>query len=156
MAKGEFVSERGSSQSLALYFRLGFYHVGATIVISSTVAIFVPLVESGICLLVDVATLSTIYDVRHSLLLPPGYPTQELISRPRAVRHPSSTPTLAACVSFLHYNALLSIIHIYHLNLHNTAHTPFPAFRPPSYKHLLPLFSPLRSTQPIRPSLHIT
>ena len=42
---------------------------------------FVPLVESGICLLVDVATLSTIYDVRHPLLLPPGYPTQELISR---------------------------------------------------------------------------
>ena len=30
---------------------------------------FVPLVESGICLLVDVATLSTIYDVRHPLLL---------------------------------------------------------------------------------------
>ena len=52
---------------------------------------FVPLVESGICLLVDVATLSTIYDVRHPLLLPPGYPTQELISRPQAVR-PSSTP----------------------------------------------------------------
>ena len=43
---------------------------------------FVPLVESGICLLVDVATLSTIYDVRHPLLLPPGYLTQELISRP--------------------------------------------------------------------------
>ena len=42
---------------------------------------FVPLVESGICLLVDVATLSTIYDVRHPLLLPPGYPTQALISR---------------------------------------------------------------------------
>ena len=53
---------------------------------------FVPLVESGICLLVDVATLSTIYDVRHPLLLPPGYPTQELISRPQAVRPPSSTP----------------------------------------------------------------
>ena len=117
---------------------------------------FVPLVESGICLLVDVATLSTIYDVRHPLLLPPGYPAQELISRPQAVRHPSSTPTLAACVSFLHYSTLLSIIHIYHLNLHNTAHPPFPAFRPPSYKHLLPFFSPLRSTQPIRPSLHIT
>ena len=29
---------------------------------------FVPLVESGICLLVDVATLSTIYDVRLLLL----------------------------------------------------------------------------------------
>ena len=43
---------------------------------------FVPLVESGICLLVDVATLSTIYDVRHPPLLPPGYLTQELISRP--------------------------------------------------------------------------
>ena len=43
---------------------------------------FVPLVESGICLLVDVATLSTNYDVRHPLLLPPGYLTQELISRP--------------------------------------------------------------------------
>ena len=43
---------------------------------------FVPLVESGICLLVDVDTLSTIYDVRHPLLLPPGYLTQELISRP--------------------------------------------------------------------------
>ena len=53
---------------------------------------FVPLVESGICLLVDVATLSTIYDVRHPLVLPPGYPTQELISRPQAVRPPSSTP----------------------------------------------------------------
>ena len=55
---------------------------------------FVPLVESGICLLVlvDVATLSTIHDVRHPLLLPPGYPTQELISRPQAVRPPSSTP----------------------------------------------------------------
>ena len=53
---------------------------------------FVPLVESGICLLVDVATLSTIYDVRHPLLLPPGYPTQELISHPQAVRPPSSTP----------------------------------------------------------------
>ena len=64
--------------------------------------IFVPLVESGICLLVDVATLSTIYDVRHLLLLPPGYPTQELISRPQDVRPPSSTPTLAACISFLH------------------------------------------------------
>ena len=38
--------------------------------------VFVPLVESGICLFVDVATLSTIYDVRHPLLLPPGYPTQ--------------------------------------------------------------------------------
>ena len=66
---------------------------------------FVPLVESGICLLlvVDVATLSTIYDVRHSLLLlPPGYPTQELVSRPQAVRPPSSAPTLAACISFLH------------------------------------------------------
>ena len=37
-------------------------------------------------MLVDVATLSTIYDVRHPLLLPPGYPTQELISRPQAVR----------------------------------------------------------------------
>ena len=79
---------------------------------------FVPLVESGICLLVDVATLSTIYDVRHPLLLPPGYLTQELISRPQAVRPPSSTPTLAACISFLHYSTLLSIIHIYHLNLH--------------------------------------
>ena len=44
------------------------------------------------CILVDVATLSTIYDVRHPLLLPPGYPTQELISRPQAVRPPSSTP----------------------------------------------------------------
>ena len=53
---------------------------------------FVPLVESGICLLVDVATLSTIYDVRNPLLLPPGYPTQEVISRPQAVRPPSSTP----------------------------------------------------------------
>ena len=53
---------------------------------------FVPLIEFGICLLVDVATLSTIYDVRHPLLLPPGYPTQELISRPQAVRPPSSTP----------------------------------------------------------------
>ena len=59
---------------------------------------FVPLVESGICLLVDLATLSTIYDVRHPLL-PPGYPTQELISCPQAVRPPSSTPTLAACIS---------------------------------------------------------
>ena len=118
--------------------------------------VFVPLVESGICILVDVATLSTIYDVRHLLLLPPGYPTQELISCPQAVRHPSSTPTLAACVSFLRYSTLLSIIHIYHLNLHNTAHAPFPAFRPPSYQHLLPLFSPLQSTQPIRPSLRIT
>ena len=49
-----------------------------------TLSTFVPLVESGICLLVDVATLSTIYDVRHPLLLPPGYPTQELISRPQA------------------------------------------------------------------------
>ena len=39
---------------------------------------FVPLVESGICLLVDVATLSTIYDVRHPLLLPPEYPTLRL------------------------------------------------------------------------------
>ena len=39
---------------------------------------FVPLVESVICLLVDVATLSTIYDVRHPLLLPPGYPTLRL------------------------------------------------------------------------------
>ena len=39
---------------------------------------FVPLVESGICLLVDVATLPTIYDVWHPLLLPPGYPTQDL------------------------------------------------------------------------------
>ena len=76
---------------------------------------FVPLVESGICLLVDLATLSTIYDVRHPLLLPRGYPTQELISRPQAVRHPSSTPTLAACISFLHYSTLLSIAHIYHL-----------------------------------------
>ena len=96
---------------------------------------FVPLVESGICLLVDVATLSTIYDVRHPLLLPPGYPTQELISRPQAVRHPSSTPTLAACISFLHYinSTLLSIAHIYHLNLRNTAHAPFPAFRPPFF-----------------------
>ena len=56
------------------------------------VLLFVPLVESGICLLVDVASLSTIYDVRHALLLPPGYPTQELISRPQAVRLPSSTP----------------------------------------------------------------
>ena len=53
---------------------------------------FVPPVESGICLLVDVATLSTVYDVRHPLLLPPGYPTQVLISRPQAVRPPSSTP----------------------------------------------------------------
>ena len=53
---------------------------------------FVPLVKSGICLLVDVATLSTIYDVRHPLLLPPGYPAQVLISRPQAVRPPSSTP----------------------------------------------------------------
>ena len=54
-------------------------------------SVFVPLVESGICLLVDVATLSTIYDVRHPLLLPPGYPTEELISRPQAARPPSST-----------------------------------------------------------------
>ena len=53
---------------------------------------FVPLVESGIFLFVDVATLSTIYDVRHPLLLPPGYPTQVHISRPQAVRPPSSTP----------------------------------------------------------------
>ena len=59
---------------------------------STTNNSFVPLVESGICLLVDLATLSTIYDVRHPLLLPRGYPTQELISRPQAVRHPSSTP----------------------------------------------------------------
>ena len=66
---------------------------------------FVQLVESGICLLVIVATLSTIYDVRHPLLLPPGYPTQELISRPQAVRPPSSTP--AGCPTSFFYPSRL-------------------------------------------------
>ena len=59
----------------------------------SHISAFVPLVESGICLLVDVATLSTIYDVRHPLLLPPGYPTQELFSRPQAVFFRYSYPS---------------------------------------------------------------
>ena len=94
--------------------------------------IFVPLVESGICLLVDVATLSTFTTSgTHYYYHPDTRPLEELISRPQAVRPPSSTPTLAACISFLHCSTLLSIKHIYHLNLHNAAHAPLPAFRPP-------------------------
>ena len=53
---------------------------------------FVPLVESGICLL-DVATCLrfTTSGTRHYYHPDSIYPTQELISRPEAVGHPSST-----------------------------------------------------------------
>ena len=80
----------GCPVELRMAKRVVFFFPYTTVVLLFVV--FVPLVESGICLLVDVATLSTIYDVRHPLLLPPAYPTQELISRPQAVRPPSSTP----------------------------------------------------------------
>ena len=94
--------------------------------------LFVPLVESGICLLVDVATLSTIYDVRHPLLLPPGYPTQVLISRPQAVRPPSSTPILAAVLRC--WRALLLLCNSFLQSLSTYVRTPTPhsilRFRP--------------------------
>ena len=108
---------------------------------------FVPLVESGICLLVDVATLSTIYDVRHPLLLP-GYPTQELISRPQAVRHPSSTPPCLRPSVLRCWRALLLCV------------LPFCNLFPRSYirRRLIPYYDsgPLHKHQIyIRPIFHV-